>query len=261
MPTFTLHQGHIPLLLSLPHNGSEIPDDIRAALRPFAQTAPDTDWFVDRLYAFARDMGASVLVPRYSRYVIDLNRPPDDVSLYPGQNSTGLCPRTAFTGEPIYLDGKEPDAEAVVRRRTQYWQPYHAALQAELQRLKRQHGKVLLWEGHSIRPELPFLFEGRLPDFNLGTADGRSFPEDGLRRLETVLSAQSAYSWVSNGRFKGGYITRHYAEPDERIHAFQLELAQSAYLDEAMTAFDEARAAPVQALLERLMRAALDLPD
>jgi len=261
MPTFTLHQGHIPLLLSLPHNGSEIPDDIRAALRPFAQTAPDTDWFVDRLYAFARDMGASVLVPRYSRYVIDLNRPPDDVSLYPGQNSTGLCPRTAFTGEPIYLDGKEPDAEAVVRRRTQYWQPYHAALQAELQRLKRQHGKVLLWEGHSIRPELPFLFEGRLPDFNLGTADGRSFPEAGLRRLEAVLSAQSAYSWVSNGRFKGGYITRHYAEPDERIHAFQLELAQSAYLDEAMTAFDEARAAPVQALLERLMRAALDLPD
>lgn len=261
MPTFTLHQGHIPLLLSLPHNGSEIPDDIRAALRPFAQTAPDTDWFVDRLYAFARDMGASVLVPRYSRYVIDLNRPPDDVSLYPGQNSTGLCPRTAFTGEPIYLDGKEPDAEAVVRRRTQYWQPYHAALQAELQRLKRQHGKVLLWEGHSIRPELPFLFEGRLPDFNLGTADGRSFPEAGLRRLEAVLSAQSAYSWVSNGRFKGGYITRHYAEPDERIHAFQLELAQSVYLDEAMTAFDEARAAPAQALLERLMRAALDLPD
>lgn len=261
MPTFTLHQGHIPLLLSLPHNGSEIPDDIRAALRPFAQTAPDTDWFVDRLYAFARDMGASVLVPRYSRYVIDLNRPPDDVSLYPGQNSTGLCPRTAFTGEPIYLDGKEPDAEAVVRRRTQYWQPYHAALQAELQRLKRQHGKVLLWEGHSIRPELPFLFEGRLPDFNLGTADGRSFPEDGLRRLEAVLSAQSAYSWVSNGRFKGGYITRHYAEPAERIYAFQLELAQSAYLDDAMAAFDAVRAAPVQALLERLMRAALDLPD
>lgn len=260
MPTFTLHQGHMPLLVSLPHNGSEIPDDIRAVLRPSAQAAPDTDWFVDRLYAFAREMGASVLVPRYSRYVIDLNRPPDDVSLYPGQNTTGLCPRTAFTGEPIYLDGKEPDAETVVHRRTQYWQPYHAALQAELQRLKRQHGRVLLWEGHSIRPELPFLFDGRLPDFNLGTADGRSFPDAGLRRLEAVLSAQSDYSWVSNGRFKGGYITRHYAEPTERIHAFQLELAQSAYMDASMTAFDAARAAPVQALLERLMRAALDLP-
>jgi len=260
MPTFTLHQGHMPLLVSLPHNGSEIPGDIRAVLRPSAQAAPDTDWFVDRLYAFAREMGASVLVPRYSRYVIDLNRPPDDVSLYPGQNTTGLCPRTAFTGEPIYLDGKEPDAETVVHRRAQYWQPYHAALQAELQRLKRQHGRVLLWEGHSIRPELPFLFDGRLPDFNLGTADGRSFPDAGLRRLEAVLSAQSDYSWVSNGRFKGGYITRHYAAPADRIHALQLELAQSAYMDASMTAFDAVRAAPVQALLERLMRAALDLP-
>lgn len=259
MPTFALHQGHIPLLVSLPHNGSEIPEDIRATLRPFAQTTPDTDWFVDRLYAFARAMGASVLVPRYSRYVIDLNRPPDDVTLYPDLNTTGLCPRTAFTGEPIYLDGQEPDADAVAHRRARYWQPYHSALHAELLRLKRQYGKVLLWEGHSIRPELPFLFAGRLPDFNLGTADGRSFPAAGLRRLETVLSAQSAYSWVSNGRFKGGYITRHYAAPAEGIHALQLELAQSAYMDEAMAAFDAARAEPVQTLLERLMRAALDL--
>lgn len=260
MHTFELHRGSLPLLVSLPHNGTDIPDDIRAVLVDEAQAAPDTDWHVDRLYEFALALGASVLKPRYSRYVIDLNRPPDDTSLYPGQNSTGLCPTVAFSGRPIYRDGKTPDAESIVQRRAQYWQPYHTALQAELHRLKQQHGRALLWEGHSIRPELPFLFEGRLPDFNLGTAEGLSCPDAGLRAVEAVLSSQSEFSWVSNGRFKGGYITRHYAAPEAGIHAFQLELAQSAYLDETMTAFDAAKAAPVQALIARMMAAALDLP-
>jgi N-formylglutamate deformylase len=258
MHTFELHRGTLPLLVSLPHNGSEIPDDVLAILKPFARSAPDTDWFVDRLYAFAKGLGASVLKPRYSRYVIDLNRPPDDVSLYPGQNGTGLCPVTAFTGESIYLDGNQPDHNAIVHRRAHYWQPYHSALHAELMRLKQQHGRVLLWEGHSIQPELPFLFEGRLPDFNLGTASGASFPDEFLVPLENILAAQSQYSWVSNGRFKGGYITRHYAEPRERVYAFQLELVQSAYMDETMTAFDVAKAAPVQAIIERMMRTALE---
>ena len=261
MHTFELHRGTLPLLVSLPHNGTDIPDDIRAALVEEAQSAPDTDWHVDRLYDFALALGASVLKPRYSRYVIDLNRPPDDASLYPGQNVTGLCPTVAFSGRPIYRDGQSPDAEAIVQRRAQYWQPYHTALQAELQRLKQRHGRVLLWEGHSIRPELPYLFEGRLPDFNLGTAEGRSFPDARLRELEAVLATQSDYSWVSNGRFKGGYITRHYAAPESGIHAFQLELAQTAYLDETMTAFDAPRAAPVQALISRMMAAALHLPE
>lgn len=261
MHTFELHRGTLPLLVSLPHNGTDIPDDIRAALVEEAQSAPDTDWHVDRLYDFALALGASVLKPRYSRYVIDLNRPPDDASLYPGQNVTGLCPTVAFSGRPIYRDGQSPDAEAIVQRRAQYWQPYHTALQAELQRLKQRHGRVLLWEGHSIRPELPYLFEGRLPDFNLGTAEGRSFPDARLREIEAVLAAQSDYSWVSNGRFKGGYITRHYAAPESGIHAFQLELAQTAYLDETMTAFDAPRAAPVQALIARMMAAALHLPE
>ena len=258
MRTFELHQGSLPLLVSLPHNGTEIPDDIAADMRPFARGAPDTDWFVDRLYAFAAGLGASILVPRFSRYVIDLNRPPDDVPLYPGQNGTGLCPLTAFTGEAIYLDGKQPDQSSIVQRCALYWQPYHDALQAELMRLKQQHGRVLLWEGHSIRPELPFLFQGRLPDFNLGTAEGRSFPDAALPAVEAVLAAQRNYRWTSNGRFKGGYITRHYAEHERRIHAFQLELAQSTYMDDAMREFDAARAAPVQALIEDMMRAALD---
>lgn len=257
MQCFELNRGSIPLLVSLPHNGTEIPGDIRALLVDEAQFAPDTDWYVDRLYAFASALGASLLKPRYSRYVIDLNRSPDDVSLYPGQNTTGLCPNVAFSGRPIYRDGWAPDAMAIQQRRTQYWQPYHNALQAEIQRLKQLHGRVLLWEGHSIRPELPFLFEGRLPDFNLGTASGASFPDALLRQVESALAEQTDYSWVSNGRFKGGYITRHYARPEERIYAFQLELSQSAYMDENMTAFDVEKAAPVQVLIERMMRAAL----
>lgn len=261
MHTFELHQGSLPLLVSLPHNGSEIPEAIRATLKPSAHGAPDTDWFVDQLYAFARDIGASVLKPRYSRYVIDLNRPPDDVSLYPGQNTTGLCPVTAFSGEAIYLDGQQPGHNDIVRRRAQYWQPYHGALRAEILRIKQQHGKVLLWEGHSIRPELPYLFEGRLPDFNLGTAGGASFPDATLADVEAVLAAQTQYSWVSNGRFKGGYITRNYAQPDDRIFAFQLELSQSAYMDGPMAAFDAVKAAPVQALIKRMMLTALDLLD
>lgn len=261
MYSFELHQGTKPLLVSLPHNGAEIPDDILAVLKPFAHHAPDTDWFVDQLYAFAKDLGASILKPRYSRYVIDLNRSPDDVSLYPGQNTTGLCPLTAFTGESIYLDGQQPSPHDVVHRRAQYWQPYHGALHAELIRIKQQHGKVLLWEGHSIRPELPFLFEGRLPDFNLGTASGSSFPNDVLAMLENILAAQSQYSWVSNGRFKGGYITRHYAQPDERIYAFQLELVQSAYMDASMLKFDAEKAAPVQAIIEKMMHVSLDAID
>lgn len=260
MHTFELHRGSLPLLVSLPHNGTDIPEDIRALLVDEAQSAPDTDWHVDRLYEFASELGASVLKPRYSRYVIDLNRPPDDTPLYPGQNTTGLCPTVAFSGRPIYRDGKAPGVEAVIQRRAHYWLPYHTALQAELHRLKQKHGRALLWEGHSIRPELPFLFEGRLPDFNLGTAEGRSFPDAGLRAVEAVLAAQGDYSWVSNGRFKGGYITRHYAAPEAGVHAFQLELAQSAYLDETMTVFDPAKAAPVQALIARMMAAALDLP-
>ena len=261
MHTFELHQGTIPLLISLPHNGVEIPDAIREQLKPFAHSAPDTDWFVDQLYAFAKDAGASILKPRYSRYVIDLNRSPDDVSLYPGQNTTGLCPLNAFSGEAIYLEKRTPSNNDIVHRRAHYWQPYHNALHAEIHRLKQQHGKALLWEGHSIQPELPFLFQDRLPDFNLGTASGASFPDAMLLEVESILRDQSQYSWVSNGRFKGGYITRHYAQPDERIYAFQLELSQSVYMDETMTAFDAGKAAPVQVLIEQMMRASLDFID
>ena len=260
MDTFTLHRGTAPLLVSLPHDGSAIPGDLAVRMTPEARRAPDTDWHVSRLYAFARDLGASVLVPRYSRYVIDLNRPEDDTSLYPRQNTTGLCPAVRFTGEPLYLDGQQPTSDDVAARVGTYWRPYHDALRGELERLHAAHGRVVLWEGHSIRGSgLPFLFEGRLPDLNLGTAAGTSCSPALQARLEGVLAAQAAYDWVANGRFKGGHITRHYGRPADGIDAVQLEISQRTYMDEDSFEYDEAKAADLQVVLRDLLAAAIPL--
>lgn len=258
MNVFTLERGTAPLLVSLPHDGSHIPDPLRVRMVPSAQSAPDTDWHVSRLYAFARELGASILRPHHSRYVVDLNRPPDDVSLYPGQNTTGLCPTKQFTGEPVYLPGQEPSEEEIATRVAMYWQPYHGALQEDLARLHALHGRVVLWEGHSIRGELPFLFEGRLPDLNLGTAAGASCSPALQARMEAVLAAQGEYSHIVNGRFKGGYITRHYGAPAEGIEAVQLELSQRIYMDEASFEYVPERAERLQRLvLQPLLEAAL----
>ena len=249
MDIFSLHRGTSPLLISLPHDGIALPEELAGRLTPEARGVPDTDWFVSRLYDFARRLGASLLVPVHSRYVIDLNRPPDDLSLYPGQNTTGLCPLQRFSGEPVYLPGQEPTAEEVAARIERYWRPYHEALSGELARLRTAHGRAVLWEGHSIRSTVPFLFEGRLPDLNLGTASGASCSPARQARIESVLSAQRDYTWVANGRFKGGYITRHHGRPGEGVDAVQLELAQCTYQPD--------RAAKVQALLAELLEAAL----
>lgn len=257
MAVCTLHRGTVPLLISLPHDGSDIPDALAARMTPEARCAPDTDWHVSRLYAFARELGASLLVPRHSRYVIDLNRPPDDVSLYPGQNTTGLCPIVRFSGDPVYLPGEAPSPDEIARRIDMYWRPYHTALRDELERLRAAHGRVLLWEGHSIRGECPFLFEGRLPDLNLGTAGGTSCAPATQARLEAVLAAQTDFDWVANGRFKGGYITRHYGDPANGVEAVQLEISQRIYMDEDSFAWDEARAARTQAVLRALLDAGL----
>lgn len=257
MHTFTLIRGEAPLLVSLPHDGTEVPDSLRAQLSDGARMLPDTDWHVGRLYAVARELGASLLIPRYSRYLIDLNRPPDNAALYPGQNGTGLCPLTRFDGGPVYRDGQAPDAAAIAARIETCWRPYHEALSGELERLRAAHGRVLLWEGHSIRGECPYLFAGSLPDFNLGTADGASCAPAVAARMQATLAARSRYSWVLNGRFKGGYIIRHYGRPEAGIDAVQLELAQRTYMDEDSYAYDEGKAAAVQALILDLLRAAM----
>jgi len=257
MDILSLHRGDAPLLVSLPHDGTHVPQDIAARLTPTARKVPDTDWHVSRLYAFARELGASVLVPNHSRYVIDLNRPPDDTSLYPGQNTTGLCPVVQFSGEPVYQAGEEPQPGEIAERVATYWKPYHEALAAELARLRALHGRVVLWEGHSIRGVVPFLFEGRLPDFNLGTAAGASCSPRLQQRLVAVLDAQAGYTHVVNGRFKGGYITRHHGRPSEGIEAIQLELAQRNYMDEDSFEYLPARAAPTQAVIRELLEACL----
>jgi N-formylglutamate deformylase len=189
--------------------------------------------------------------------VVDLNRPPDDTSLYPGQNTTGLCPTVQFSGEAVYRDGATPDPADVAARVERYWRPYHAALEGELQRLRAEHRRVVLWEGHSIRGEVPFLFEGRLPDLNLGTVDGKSCTPALQARLVEVLQGQRTYDWVVNGRFKGGYITRHYGDPANGIDAVQLEISQRIYMDEDSFAWDDARATQAQAMLRALLEAVL----
>ena len=250
---YDLHKGELPLLISMPHDGSTLPDELIQRMTPAARLVPDTDWHVSRLYAFARELGASTLGPRWSRYVVDLNRSPDDVSLYPGQNTTGLCPLVQFTGEPIYLAGREPDAAEIRVRVERYWRPYHRALADELARLHGLHGRVVLWEAHSIRSELPFLFEGRLPVFNLGTAAGSSCTPELARQLAAVLGAQDEYDHVVDGRFKGGYITRQYGRPDQGIEAVQLELAQRSYMDESDFRWRPEKAALVEPILRALL--------
>ncbi|MGA0585794.1 N-formylglutamate deformylase [Dyella sp. KRB-257] len=257
-PIVTLTRGRAPLLISLPHDGSAIPADIAARMTPQARRSLDTDWHVGRLYApLAEALGASVLRPSLSRYVVDLNRPADGHALYPGQRETGLVPTVGFDGAPLYVAGGEPDAGEVACRVAHYWQPYHDALSDELARLVREHGHAVLWEGHSIRSRVPMLFDGRLPDFNLGTADGASCGAPLQARLDAVLHGQDGYSHVVNGRFKGGYITRHYGRPADNLQAVQLELAQCTYMDEDSLDFLPGPATGARALIGELLRAYL----
>ncbi|MFL9871398.1 N-formylglutamate deformylase [Paraburkholderia megapolitana] len=257
-PVFSLQRGSLPLLISIPHLGTRIPDDIAATMTPVAQRVDDCDWHLDRLYAFAARLGASILAPVYARYVIDLNRPPDGANLYPGQDTTGLLPVDTFDKEPLYRDGHLPTDAEVARRRELYWQPYHTALADELAALKAQHGKVLLWEAHSIRSRVPRFFEGRLPDFNFGTSNGASAVPGLADELAAIVERHGAYTAIGNGRFKGGYITRQYGQPQQGVHAVQLELSQITYMQEQMPyAYDEALAARVEPLLETLLKTAL----
>ena len=252
---FKLRRGTVPLLISMPHVGTELPADQVERYVPRALRFEDTDWHLERLYGgIAERLGASLIVPRYSRYLIDLNRPPDDAPMYPGASNTELCPTRFFTSEPLYREGRAPDAAEKLRRRETYWRPYHEALQGELTRLREQHGHALLFDAHSIKSELPWLFEGELPALNLGTADGRSCDAGITASLGALLAAQGRYSQVVNGRFKGGHITRHYGQPQLGQHAVQLEMCWRCYMDEDSMDFDARRAAEVQPLLEALLR-------
>lgn len=253
---FEFQSGQLPLLISIPHAGTRLTPAVEKGLTDEARPLQDTDWHIPRLYDFARAMGASILVGNYSRLVIDLNRPADDKPLYTTA-TTGLFPDVLFDGRPSFLPDAAPSDEERAGYLQNIWQPYHQQLQNELARLKAQHGYALLFDAHSIASVIPRLFEGKLPDLNLGTNGGESCPASLSDRLVTCCQQQQQFSHVLNGRFKGGYITRAYGQPQENQHAVQLELAQVNYMSEQSFEFDAARAAPLQRLLQQMIESML----
>jgi N-formylglutamate deformylase len=258
MSLIEIVRGNSPLVLGLPHTGTDVPDDCLARLNETGRGLADTDWHIDRLYTGLVDNVTSVRATVH-RYVIDVNRDPSGKSLYPGQNTTGLCPLTDFDGLPLYHDGQEPDATEVARRQAAYHVPYHAALQAELDRVKAIHGFVVLYDCHSIRSEIPFLFDGTLPDFNIGTNSSASCAPSIEAAVAHICQSAAGYSTILNGRFTGGWTTRHYGRPAEGLHAIQMELTQSAYmLERAPWDYVEATAERTRAHLKSILEALSD---
>ncbi|MBV8978012.1 MAG: N-formylglutamate deformylase [Alphaproteobacteria bacterium] len=257
-------RGRAPLVVAFPHTGSEIPDDLADGFVSLWQARRDADWWVDRLYDFVAAMDVTTVRTRLSRSVIDVNRDPSGRSLYPGQATTELCPTTDFDGTALYRSGLAPDADEIARRRRLFFEPYHAALEAEIERLRARHGRVVLFDAHSIRSRIPRLFEGELPQFNIGSNGGRSCARD-LSDAVARVCASSAYSFVVDGRFKGGWTTRHYGAPDNGVHAIQLELACRGYMDEPEVPspqnwpapYDPARAGALRGVLKRVIAACL----
>ena len=256
---FRFKAGRLPMLVSMPHAGVDIPDEVADKLAPCAAARADTDWHLPELYGFLEEMGISTISARWSRYLIDLNRPPENTNLYPGLDTTGLCPLDTFGRERLYKEGMEPDAGEVQRRLDRYWRPYHEQLGAELERLKAEHGRVVLWEAHSIASVVPRFFEGKLPDLNFGTAEGKSCDPGLEEAILGVARAQERYTIALNGRFKGGHITRHYGQPASGVHAIQLEKCQCLYMNEAPP-FDYRPdvAGQLQPLLRDMIKAAVN---
>jgi N-formylglutamate deformylase len=259
MAAYRFHPGSSPLLVSMPHIGTHIPAAIAADMTEAALGVPDTDWHLDHLYDFLDPLGAGVLMATHSRYVIDLNRSPTGEALYPGARNTELCPTTLFDDRPIYKPGRAPNAAAIEERRRLYWQPYHDRLAAELAAIKARHGYALLFDAHSIRSQIPRFFEGRLWDINLGTGDGISATPAVAEAVLAAAQRTNDYTSILNGRFKGGYITRHYGRPEQGIEAVQLELAQIVYMLEAPPFyFRDDRALGIRPVLQGILTAMLN---
>jgi len=253
---FSLREGQSPLIINIPHSGTDVPENVLARMTPDASKLPDTDWFVDRLYAFAADMDATILSANVSRMVIDLNRDPSGQSLYPGQATTGLVPTELFDGAPVY-EGDAPNEAEIESRRATFFDPYHQELSEQIARIRAVHGYAVLYDAHSIASNVPRLFEGELPVLNLGTNDGTTCDTSIARAVMQVMLDQDDYETVANGRFKGGWITRTFGLPRHNLHALQMELAQRAYMDEAAVRYDEAEAGKLQSLLKDILSAAL----
>ncbi len=267
-----IHRGEAPLIVSFPHTGSELPDELAGHFVSPWLARRDADWWVHELYAFANELGATTVRTAISRSVIDVNRDPSGMSLYPGQNTTGLCPLTTFDNQPLYRDGRAPDEAEIIRRRDTYFAPYHAALAAEIARLHAGHGTVVVYDAHSIRSHIPHLFDGELPQFNIGSAGPTGEPDtscdNALTDVVENLCALSGLGHVRNGRFKGGWITRHYSDIPGGVHTLQMELGCRGYMREPPpgqvdehswpTPYDATLATPVRTTLQQVLRACLD---
>ncbi|WP_299171436.1 N-formylglutamate deformylase [uncultured Brevundimonas sp.] len=260
----TIHEGSAPLVIGLPHTGTDIPDAVEARMTSPWLARKDADWWVDRLYDFAVDMGATTVRTAMSRSLIDVNRDPSGASLYPGMTTTGLCPTETFDGEPLYRPGQEPDEAEIAERRATWFDPYHAALQAQIERL-RTGGPVVLYDAHSIRSVVPRLFDGELPQFNIGDNDGATCAPELTQAVEAAC-AVSGSSLVVNGRFKGGWTTRRYGRPENGVHAIQMELADRGYIldpagpvspDNWPSPYEPARAEEMRQHLRRVLTACI----
>ncbi|MEO8751884.1 MAG: N-formylglutamate deformylase [Casimicrobiaceae bacterium] len=254
MPLWELHRGDGPLIVDVPHAGTDVPPDIAVRLTRAARLLPDTDWHVEKLYAFARDAGATLLCATHSRYVVDLNRDPAGTALYAGADNTEVCPSRTFANEHVYEDGAVPAPDEIAERIATYFTPYHRILAEEIDRVRARHGHAVVLDGHSIRSEVPRFFAGRLPDLNLGTADGTSCAPMLQAQAARVLAEVRGMTHIVNGRFKGGWITRRYGRPADGVHTLQLEVGERCYMDEAPPyPWDAARAAHLSEVLRILV--------
>lgn len=256
---FKLSRGKSKLIVSMPHVGTQLPEWLIPRMSKEAMNLSDTDWYLEELYDFSQDLDVTVLAANYSRYVVDLNRSADDVSFYPGSNVTGLCPTDTFSGQLIYEREMSLEPAEIKSRLNKYWYPYHDALTAEISRIKALHGNVIVWEAHSIRSEVPRFFDGELPQLNIGTVDGTTCQQMLIDKIVDVIQQNGDYSWVENGRFKGGFITRHYGQPSLGINTLQLEIAMRSYMDESSLSpsFNNIKAQSLRVLLKAMMQSIL----
>jgi N-formylglutamate deformylase len=262
MSPFIVEEGSGPIILGMPHVGTNIPDSIKLRLNETGRAIADTDWWIDKLYDGLLNE-ASVVKATFSRYVIDANRAPSGESLYPGQNTTGVCPATTFDDVPIYVGGQEPDDDEVTERAATFHAPYHAALAEQIERVKAKHGIAILYDCHSIRSHISYLFDGQLPVFNIGSNEGCTCASVIEQAVVAVCASAAPFDYALNERFKGGWTTRRYGQPKNNVHAIQMELGQRAYMDEQPPwAYREDRAATIRShlrdILTRLERIALD---
>lgn len=257
---FTLRQGNSKILVSMPHVGTQLPEWMIPCMHKEAMDLPDTDWYLEELYDFLEDLDVTVIAAQYSRYLVDLNRSADDISLYPGSDVTGLCPTDTFSGKLIYKQEPHLNTTELKNRLTKFWYPYHKALASEIARIKAIHGNVIVWDAHSIRSEVPRFFNGELPQLNIGTVDGTTCQQALIEKMLDVIKSNGDYSWVENGRFKGGFITRHYSQPSLDINTVQLEIAMRSYIDESSLKpnFDNHKAQPLRVLLKAMMQSILN---